>query len=152
MLRTALDNPPLIDHQNLIGVPDRFEPVCNHNYGFLARQLADCLHQLLLVFRVHIRGRLVQDDHGRIFHDGAGNGKPLALAAGKYAAAFSEHGIIPLRQLCDKLVAAGFLCRFYLNKRHTKTQAPEQPVWTAPASYLRLILPLRLVVFPLTLP
>ena len=60
--------------------------------------------------------------------------------------------IIPLRQLCDKLVAAGFLCRFYLNKRHTKTQAPEQPVWTAPASYLRLILPLRLVVFPLTLP
>ena len=66
-MRTALDNLPLIDHQNLIGVPDRFEPVCNHNYGFLARQLADCLHQLLLVFRVHIRGRLVQDDHGPSF-------------------------------------------------------------------------------------
>ena len=66
-----------------------------------------------LVFGIDRRERLVEDEDGRIAQDGAGDGDPLALAAGEPDAAFPDHGLVARRQDGDEVVgvgeAAGFL-------------------------------------------
>lgn len=82
-----------------------------YNDRLVMGQLRDSLHQLLLVLRVHVGGGLVQNDDGRILHDGPGDGNALPLAAGKRRAALTDDGIKALRQRHDKVIAACFFRR-----------------------------------------
>ena len=75
--------------------------------GFLLCQLADSFHQFFFSFRIDIGDGLVQNDDGRILHHGVGDGKPLALAAGKRASCLADDGIIALGQLHDEVVGSG---------------------------------------------
>ena len=42
-------------------------------------------------------GGLVEDENGRVFQNGAGDGEALALAAGKRNALFTDDGVEALR-------------------------------------------------------
>ena len=61
----------------------------------------------LLVHRIEMRGRLVQDQHRRVLEEGAGDGDALALAAGEAGAALADLGIQPVGQGLDQLGQRG---------------------------------------------
>ena len=44
-------------------------------------------------------GGLVEDEDGRVFQDGAGDGDALALAAGEFHAALADERAVALREL-----------------------------------------------------
>ncbi len=50
---------------------------------------------------------VVQDEHGRVADQGAGQGDALALAAGEGESLFADDGVVPLREPFDELVGAG---------------------------------------------
>ncbi|MNC81303.1 hypothetical protein D3C75_1343910 [compost metagenome] len=58
---------------------------------------------------VHRGGRFIENDDPRVPHKGAGNGNPLALAAGEPAPVFSDGGIQPLRQTVDHILQIGHI-------------------------------------------
>ena len=77
----ALRDPAFVHHDDLVGVPHGLEPVGYHHYGLLRRELLDGGLELLLVLGVDARGRLVEEDHGRVLQESAGNRDALLLAA-----------------------------------------------------------------------
>ena len=62
-MRAALDDLPLIHHDDLVGMADGFEPVGYHDNGLLPRQLRYCLHQLLFILWIDIFRGLVENDY-----------------------------------------------------------------------------------------
>lgn len=108
-----LGNASLVHHKDLVGVAHGLQPVGNHDDGLLPGQGVNGVHQILLVFRVHVGGGLVQDDDGRILHDGTGDGDSLLLAPGQAGAPFPDDRVVSIRQLADEVVAAGFLGRLH---------------------------------------
>ena len=98
----------VIHHQNLIGIPNRGQPVCNDNQRLIFYQSADGLLQMHLVFRVNAGGCLVKQDNRRVLEHGAGDGDPLLFSTGQGGAAFANYRVISLWQSRDKIVAAGF--------------------------------------------
>ena len=50
-----------------------------------------------LGFGVEGTGRFVEDENGRVLHDGARDGEALALAAGKHRAPLADDGVVALR-------------------------------------------------------
>ena len=94
----------LLQHGNAIGAPYRREPVRDHHHGAALHQVGQRrLHQRLAL-RVERRGRLVQNQDGRVLEDGAGNGDALLLAAGKPKSFFADHGIVALRHVHNEIV------------------------------------------------
>ena len=65
----------------------------------------------MLILRVHAGGGLVQNDNWGVLQKTPGNGNALLFSAGEVGAAFSHHGVVPLGQRHDKVMAAGrFSC------------------------------------------
>ena len=56
---------------------------------------------------IEIRRRLVEDDEGRVAQERARERDPLQLAGGKWAAAVSDDGLVPVGQLVDECVGSG---------------------------------------------
>src|ERR1700680_2500605 len=57
-----------------------------------------------------MRSGFVQDENGSIFQESARDSDALSLSAAQLEAAFSEYGVISLRQVLDKFVGQGGLC------------------------------------------
>ena len=79
LMSALLHDTAMVDHENLIGVTHRFQPVRDHDDRLIARQRLDRPLQPVFVFRIDVRRRFVQDDNGRVFQHGAGNGDALPL-------------------------------------------------------------------------
>ena len=77
-----LDDAAVLHHQDLIGVLDGGQPVGDGEDGLSFRQGGQGLLDQVFVLRVHAGSGLVQDDDGRVFQDGPGDGDPLFLPAG----------------------------------------------------------------------
>ena len=69
----------------------------------------ECALDQALVFSVKSAGGFVEEQDGRVFQDGAGDGEALPLSAGKLHAAFAEPGFVALREGFDKLSGLGGL-------------------------------------------
>lgn len=72
-----------VQHQDLVGAADGFQPVGDHENGLVTGQGLNGLLQPVLVFRVHVGGGLVQNDDGGVLQPGPGNGDALPLTAGE---------------------------------------------------------------------
>lgn len=79
----VLDDPAVIDHEDLIRVFHGFESVSDHDDGLLRGKRLDSTYQFVFIFRIDIGRRLVQEDHRRVLHHSAGDGNPLLLSAGQ---------------------------------------------------------------------
>ena len=66
--------------------------------GAVGRQGVDGLLHGVLGAGVQGAGRLVEDEHGRVAQDGAGDGEALLLAAGEAVAALADEGVVPVGQ------------------------------------------------------
>lgn len=83
--------------------------------ALMMERLREALASLLnIAFIVGINtcGSFVQNNDRRILQNTARNRNTLFLTAGKSSAAFSNHGLEPVRQSHDEIIAAGFFCRF----------------------------------------
>src|SRR5690606_7317829 len=89
LMRAALDDAAVIDHDNLVGIDDRREPVRDDERGAVARDSVESDLDLPLGVAVEGGGRLVEDEDRWPFQDGAGNGHALLLAAGKLQSTFA---------------------------------------------------------------
>jgi hypothetical protein len=63
---TPLDDPSLFHDQELVGVKDRGEPVCNDKAGAVPQQTGQRLLDELLRLAVRRRGCFVQDQDPRV--------------------------------------------------------------------------------------
>ena len=75
----------------------------DHGGASLHQPLQGVLN-LALVFRVERGGRLVEQEDRRVLQEGAGDGDPLALAAGEPRARLADGGVVALGQVKDELV------------------------------------------------
>ena len=107
----SLNNLSAVQHQDLVGVTDRLQPVSDHQNGLVPSQGFNGLLQPVLILRVYIGGGLVQDYDGSVFQDSPSNGDALLLAAGKTGTTLADDGVIALGQGENEVVATGFLRR-----------------------------------------
>lgn len=107
-VRADLGDPAVVYHKDLISVLHRRKAMRNGNDRFASRQLGERLLDQVLVFRVDAGGRLVKNDDGSVFQNGAGNGNALLLAAGQRAAALADDGVVAVGQCHDKVMTAAF--------------------------------------------
>ena len=106
LLPAAGGKPPLVDHQNLIRVLDGVQPVGHHDQGLAPYQTGDGLLDLRLALGVSEGGCLVQNDDGRLFEHGPGDGDALALSAESRSPRLRP-GYRTLLQIHDKVMAVG---------------------------------------------
>lgn len=83
IVRPALNDTPLRHNKNLRGMSNGFQAMRNHDDGFIPRQRFDRLLQSILVLWIDVGRRLVKNDDGRIFKNGAGDGDALFFSARK---------------------------------------------------------------------
>jgi hypothetical protein len=103
-VRAGLDDPPAVEHDDLVRVADGRQPVRDRDRRPARGELLErCLHQALGL-RVEGRGRLVEDEHRRVTENRAGDRDPLLLAAGEAVASLAHDRVVALRQRCDQLV------------------------------------------------
>ena len=100
----SLGNSPLVQHEDLIRVADRRNPVRHDDRGPLAHDVAQTGEDFFLCVGVDGRQRVVQNEDARIDDDRAGDGRPLLLAARQRDAALADHRVVSLGEVGDILV------------------------------------------------
>ena len=92
----GLHDAPLHEHHDAIGALDGRQAMGDHDGGAPAHQrLERSLHRALAL-GVERRGRLVEQQDGRVLEDGARDGQALALPAGELGAVLADLRVQPL--------------------------------------------------------
>ena len=105
-MRTALDDPAVVEDHDLIGVADGREPVGDRECGAALRELVECLLNRVFGLRVERARRLVQDEDRRVAKDRASDRDALLLTAREAVAALADNGVVALRQRSDQVIDA----------------------------------------------
>src|SRR5580700_970716 len=106
-VRAALDDSPLLHHQNLVSATYSRKPVCDHECRSPLHEIRKSLLNHLLGFRVEAGSCFVKYQDAGLCQNGAGNRNALPLAARKFYAALADHGVIFLSERFSKLIHAG---------------------------------------------
>src|SRR3990167_9700112 len=105
----SFDDGAVLQHQDDIGSAYGRKPMRNYDSGSALHQAIQCFEDQFFRLRVKPRSRLVEHEEGSIPNHGAGDGDPLALAAGERHAPLTDHGVVAFRHLLDELVSQGDL-------------------------------------------
>ena len=140
-VRALLNNLAMVDHDDIIGIPDGAQAVRDDKAGPPLHQAVrddkagPPLHQaqqrLLdtrLGTRVNTRGRLIKDQDGRVGQNGPSNRQKLALPLTEVACPLREHRLVGLGQLADKVIRMMSGARVPMRRDIWNTR------WTAPTS------------------
>ena len=103
-MRAALDDRALVEHDDFIGVDDGREAMRDDQRGAAARDAVERVLDLALGEGIERRGRFVENEDGRIFQNGAGDGDALLFAAGEFQPALADLRFIAARRLFDEAV------------------------------------------------
>src|SRR4029077_6180409 len=98
-----------LDDQNLIGAPDGGETVSDDEGGAAAHQVAQPLLNERLGLGIEAGGGFVENEDAWIGENGARDGNPLLLPAGKTYAAFPNDGVVLFLEGFGEFVDAGDL-------------------------------------------
>mmetsp|Transcript_13835 Transcript_13835/g.23611 ORF Transcript_13835/g.23611 Transcript_13835/m.23611 type:complete len:222 (-) Transcript_13835:2927-3592(-) len=102
-------NGSLVKHGNHISIAHSGQAMGNHNCGTtLARLVKRFLHHAF-GFRVQCRGGFVKKQNFRVAHQGTSNSNTLLLTSRQQSATLTQHGVITLRELGNKVVRVGLL-------------------------------------------
>ncbi len=82
LVRAALDDDAVVEHQDHVGADDGRQPVRDHQRGAALGHAIELVLDVPLGVAVERRGRFVKQQDRRTFEDGAGDGDALLLAAG----------------------------------------------------------------------
>jgi hypothetical protein len=106
-MRPLLGHAPLRHHHDEVGPARGGQPVRDGHERLPAVEALEGSDDAGFRLRVQGRGRLVQDEHGRATHQGAGQRDPLALPARQPGAALPRRRLIALGQAGNELVDPG---------------------------------------------
>ena len=106
LVGAALDQAAVVEDHDLLGVADGREPVGDRDRGPALRQLVERGLHRPLGLGVQRAGGLVEDEHGRVAQDRAGDRDALLLAAREAVAALADDGVVALGQRGDQVVDA----------------------------------------------
>ena len=105
-MRPALDDPAVVEHDDLVGVADRREPVRDRDRRAALGEPVERLLDGALGLRVEGARRLVEHEHGRVAQDRARDRDALLLAAGEAVAALADDRVVAVGQAGDQVVDA----------------------------------------------
>ncbi len=106
---SPLDHSAVFEDEDGFGVLDGGEAVGDGEHGSVGQQRVEAPLDAEFGFRVHVAGRLVEDEHGRVLKQDASDADALALPAGQLYAPFADLRVVPVRKFLDELVG---LCGF----------------------------------------
>ena len=106
-----LGHPAVTQHQDLVGVSHRGQPVADDDHAAALSVLLQVGQDARCGASVHGGEGVVQQQQRRIDQQGAGNRQPLALAAGQRDATLAHRRVVALRQPADVLVHRCGFCR-----------------------------------------
>ena len=102
-----LDDPALAQDKDPVGPDDARQAMGENERRAVLHEAEQSLLDDRLVLGIDGRERLVEHEDGRIAQHGAGDGDPLALAAGEPDAALADHRLVAGRQGGDEVVGIG---------------------------------------------
>ncbi len=82
VVRAALDDLAVVDHQHLVGIADGGKPVGDHEAGAAFHQAQQGFLQVFLGARIDVAGGLVQDQDIRVGQDRPGQSPAAGAAPG----------------------------------------------------------------------
>ena len=106
-VRARFHDAALVEHIQRVGIGDGGEAMGDDDGGAILHQAIERFLHLPLAFGVERAGRFIEQEDRGIAQHGAGNRDALALAAGKFQAAFADAGVVALRQRGDEVVRGG---------------------------------------------
>ena len=106
--RALLDDAPVPEHDDLVGLHQRCDAVRDQNHRRAARRLAQPAADGLVGLRVHGGERVVKHHDRRMLQQRPRDGGSLLLSAGERHAALADHRFIPGLKAADSVVQAGF--------------------------------------------
>ncbi len=101
----------------------------NHNGRHPTAPRAHGVQDAPLGIAIHRAQRVVQQQNVRVAHQGARNGKPLSLPAGKGDAALADHGFPAALESQNRVMNGCRIGRFS-NRRHRQFRAHNGHVLT----------------------
>ena len=97
-MAAALDDPPVVDDEDLVGVAHGGQAVGDDDDGAPGRQAGQGGVDVALGGRVGLGGGLVQDQDRGVLEVGARQGDALALPAGEEPALLPQDGVVAAGQ------------------------------------------------------
>src|SRR5579862_1870958 len=94
----------LFKHSDASGAADGREPMGDDDDGAAAHQVAEGYLHERFAFGVECGGGFVEDEDGRVFEDGAGDGEALTFASGETEAFFADDGVVTVGHAQDEVV------------------------------------------------
>src|SRR5436305_463697 len=113
LVRSAFDNPTPIQDQNLIGMHDGRQPMCDHDRSSTKHQILQRLLNQSLRRGVNARGRFIQNQNWRIFQERARNREPLFLSHAQLHSTLAHHATQSISQQIDETMSIRCLRRFH---------------------------------------
>src|SRR4051812_15597898 len=104
LVRALLDDPAVLEHDDLAGALDRGQPVRDHDRGAAGQQAPQAVLDPALGVHVDVRGGLVQDQDPRVGDERAGERDELALPGRELHAALADRRVVALGEARDELV------------------------------------------------
>ena len=103
-MASLLDDPPPVHHDDRVGIPDRGQPVGDHEARPAVSQLCHRRLDQDLGAGVDIARRLVENQDGRVGEERAGDRQQLLLPRGEVRGVLVEQGRVSVGQGADEVV------------------------------------------------
>ena len=94
-MRSALDDPAVIENQDLVRAHDRRKPVRDHDAGAMRHQMLERLLDQPFGRRVDARRRFIQNQNRRILQERPRDREPLLFADAQFHSALAHHALRP---------------------------------------------------------
>src|SRR5438094_1073147 len=107
LVPARLHDRSVLDDHDLVGIPERREPVRDQEYGPALRHAVEGLLDVVLRLGVQVRGGLVEDQEARAPEPGPGDSDALLLSARKLHAALPHRGRVAARQRGGEAMRVG---------------------------------------------
>src|ERR1043166_468828 len=104
---TRFYDSPLVQNENPVGIDSARKAVRNDQRCPSFHEPAQSLLYKDFVLSIDTRERLVEHENRRVFKQGAGDGDPLPLAAGKSSAPLADDSFVTVGQSHNKIVGIG---------------------------------------------
>src|SRR5206468_4310836 len=125
-VRALFVDAPVVKHEDPVGGVHRRETVRDRDAGAACEESRHRLSDERFGFRVDARHRFVQDENGRIVHEGPGDGQKLTLPVRNVGAALAQELAEPLRQARDEAGAGCLESPREVRRRHGAVGAQAQ--------------------------
>ena len=88
------DDATVVEDDDVVGFEDGVEAVCDGNDGSTLHDAAGGFFEQGFGLGVEAGGGFVEDEDGRVFEEGSGEGETLCLSAAETGSAFADDGLV----------------------------------------------------------